>query len=78
MTATSRTINDGWTFTQIGGGDVVKKDEWINVKDFPTTVHVELLKEKRIPDPVSGPLISTLPSFARILGLGSQNKFERF
>ena len=54
MTATSRTINDGWKFTQIGGGDVVKKDEWINVKDFPTTVQVELLKEKRIPDPVSG------------------------
>lgn len=53
MTATSKTIDEGWKFTQIGGGDVVKKDEWIEVTEFPTTVHVELLKEKRIPDPVS-------------------------
>lgn len=52
MTIT-RNLHDGWTFTQIGGGEVVGKDEWLPVHQFPTTVHVELLKHKRIPDPVS-------------------------
>ena len=51
----SRPLHEGWTFTQVGGGarDVVKEGEWIPVQSFPTTVHVELLKAGRIPDPVS-------------------------
>ena len=49
--ATSRSITD-WSFTQIGGGEGTKDGEWLQVSSFPTTVHVELLKMKRIPDPV--------------------------
>ena len=49
----SRNLHDNWQFTQLGGGQVVEKDEWLPVNQFPTTVHVELLKYKRIPDPVS-------------------------
>ncbi|KAL6309741.1 glycoside hydrolase family 2 protein [Sparassis latifolia] len=52
--STSRAIDQGWTFTQIGGGDVVKNGEWLAVHEFPTTVHVELLKYKKIPDPFVG------------------------
>ncbi|KAJ7507752.1 glycoside hydrolase family 2 protein [Mycena galericulata] len=40
-----------WTFTQIGGGEGTKDGEWLQVSQFPTTVHVELLNLKRIPDP---------------------------
>ena len=49
----TRELHDGWTFTQVGGGEVVKDGEWLQVRNFPTTVHVELLEHKRIPDPVS-------------------------
>ncbi|KAH8106015.1 glycoside hydrolase family 2 protein [Cristinia sonorae] len=51
-----RAINNAWQFTQIGGGnrDVVKEGEWLEVTEFPTTVHVELLKAKKIPDPFVG------------------------
>lgn len=52
MSLVSRNLKDGWSFGQIGGGDVVKEGEWLEVHEFPTTVHVELLKYKRIPDPV--------------------------
>jgi beta-mannosidase len=41
-----------WSFTQVGGGEGTKDGEWIHVSEFPTTVHVELLKLERIPDPV--------------------------
>ena len=44
---------EGWTFTEIGGGQGTKDCEWLNVERVPTTVHVELLKAGRIPDPVS-------------------------
>ncbi|KAI0650246.1 glycoside hydrolase family 2 protein [Trametes meyenii] len=54
MTNTTRELHDGWTFTQVGGGDVVKEGEWLPVKNFPTTVHVELLDQKKIPDPFIG------------------------
>ncbi|CCM04064.1 uncharacterized protein FIBRA_06223 [Fibroporia radiculosa] len=54
MTVTSKTLHDGWTFTQVGGGEVVKDGEWLSVHQFPTTVHVELLKHKKIPDPFIG------------------------
>lgn len=50
--ATSRAIKD-WSFTQVGGGEGTKDGEWLGVSTFPTTVHVELLKLKKIPDPVS-------------------------
>ena len=48
----TKVLDEGWSFTQLGGGDVVKEGEWLAVKSFPTTVHVELLKYGRIPDPV--------------------------
>lgn len=56
MSFASRPLHEGWTFTQVGEAarDVVKEGEWIPVQSFPTTVHVELLKAGRIPDPVSG------------------------
>ncbi|OSX60118.1 glycoside hydrolase family 2 protein [Postia placenta MAD-698-R-SB12] len=53
MTIT-RTLHDGWSFTQIGGGEAVKDGEWLPVQSFPTTVHVELLKQEKIPDPFLG------------------------
>lgn len=53
MTIT-RALHDGWSFTQIGGGEAVKDGEWLPVQSFPTTVHVELLKQKKIPDPFLG------------------------
>ncbi|KAL1739887.1 galactose-binding domain-like protein, partial [Schizophyllum fasciatum] len=46
----NRPLTD-WFFTQIGGGDGTKDGEWVQCSEFPTTVHVELLKLKRIPDP---------------------------
>ncbi|KAF5322547.1 hypothetical protein D9619_000300 [Psilocybe cf. subviscida] len=51
--ATSRAIKD-WSFTQVGGGEGTKDGEWLGVSTFPTTVHVELLKLKKIPDPFIG------------------------
>ncbi|KAJ8475140.1 hypothetical protein ONZ45_g15707 [Pleurotus djamor] len=51
---TLKSISSGWSFTQIGGGEGTKEGEWIDVSSFPTTVHVELLKLKKIPDPFIG------------------------
>ncbi|KAF8974313.1 beta-mannosidase [Flammula alnicola] len=51
--AASRSLTD-WSFTEVGGGDGTKAGEWLQVSSFPTTVHVELLKLKRIPDPFVG------------------------
>jgi hypothetical protein len=48
----SRSLED-WTFTQVGGGQGTKDGEWLKVSSFPTTVHVELMKLGKIPDPVS-------------------------
>lgn len=50
--STTRLLQE-WSFTQMGGGDGTKDGEWLQVSEFPTTVHVELLKLKKIPDPVS-------------------------
>ncbi|RDX53645.1 glycoside hydrolase family 2 protein [Lentinus brumalis] len=50
----ARELHEGWTFTQVGGGQVMKEGEWLPVQHFPTTVHVELLGYKRIPDPFIG------------------------
>ncbi|KAI0772055.1 glycoside hydrolase family 2 protein [Trametes elegans] len=53
--AQTRELHDGWAFTQLGGGGQGTKDgEWLAVQSFPTTVHVELLKHERIPDPFIG------------------------
>jgi beta-mannosidase len=49
--ATSRALQE-WHFTQVGGGDGTQNGEWLQVDSFPTTVHVELIKLKKIPDPV--------------------------
>ena len=48
----SRSLHQ-WSFTQVGGGEGTKDGEWLEVSEFPTTVHVELLRLKKIPDPVS-------------------------
>lgn len=56
MTRTQKRFLKDWAFTQIGGGQGTKDGEWIEVSLFPTTVHVELLKQKKIPDPVRGNL----------------------
>ncbi|KAN0097394.1 glycoside hydrolase family 2 protein [Tylopilus felleus] len=48
------TLASGWQFSQVGGGHGTADGEWLSVSEFPTTVHVELLKSKRIPDPFLG------------------------
>ena len=51
-----KAIDKGWSYSlaNANGTDTgdVKVGEWTPVKSFPTTVHVELLGYKRIPDPV--------------------------
>ncbi|KAI6113706.1 glycoside hydrolase family 2 protein [Pisolithus croceorrhizus] len=49
-----RFLHNDWIFTQLGGGQGTGCGEWLPVNRFPTTVHVELLKLKRIPDPFLG------------------------
>jgi len=50
VAATARSLTQ-WSFTQVGGGEGTKDGEWLEVGSFPTTVHVELLRLKKIPDP---------------------------
>ncbi|KAG2042900.1 glycoside hydrolase family 2 protein [Suillus americanus] len=50
----TRSLTQDWSFTQVGGGRGTKNGEWLAVSQFPTTVHVELLKAERIPDPFLG------------------------
>ena len=48
--------NESWTFIQKnkkGEGSGSDKDSWIKCESFPTSVHVELIAQKKIPDPVS-------------------------
>jgi beta-mannosidase len=52
--STTRSLTQDWSFTQVGGGRGTKNGEWLTVLQFPTTVHVELLKAERIPDPFLG------------------------
>ncbi|KIY73725.1 glycoside hydrolase family 2 protein [Cylindrobasidium torrendii FP15055 ss-10] len=54
MTKTQKRFLNDWAFTQIGGGQATVDGEWIQVSSFPTTVHVELLKQGKIPDPFVG------------------------
>lgn len=44
------TLNQDWKFAQLSEQTA---DDWLPVTQFPTSVHVELLKAGRIPDPVS-------------------------
>ncbi|KAL0577728.1 hypothetical protein V5O48_004277 [Marasmius crinis-equi] len=53
VSLTAIALND-WSFTQVGGGEGTKDGEWLPVHQFPTTVHVELLHLKKIPDPFVG------------------------
>jgi hypothetical protein len=48
----SRKLNENWSFTQVGGGEGTQDGEWLECSEFPTSAHVELLKLKKIPDPV--------------------------
>lgn len=50
----TKLLSSGWSFTQIGGGQVTESGGWLPVSQFPTTVHVELLKLNKIPDPFIG------------------------
>lgn len=47
-------IGADWEFTQIGGGEANKDGEWLKASKAVTSVHVELLKLKKIPDPFIG------------------------
>jgi hypothetical protein len=53
MIGTTRLLDRDWRFTQVGGGQGTENGEWLEVSAFPTSVHVELLHLKIIPDPVS-------------------------
>lgn len=54
MKSTTIPIDKNWQFTQVGGGQGTKDGEWLPCEEFPTSVHVELLKRKAIPDPFIG------------------------
>jgi beta-mannosidase len=53
---TCKALAHGWSFTQLtdapGVERATKDGEWIPTHAFPTTVHVELLELKKVPDPV--------------------------
>ena len=66
MATTIVALDKNWIFSQLGGGQGTKDGEWIPVSHFPTTVHVELLKLGRIPDPVSTDLSQLLHPFDRV------------
>lgn len=53
MHSTTRLLASGWTFTRIEGGQGTGDAEWLETSTFPTSVHVELLHSRKIPDPVS-------------------------
>lgn len=53
MHSTIRLLGGGWTFTRIGGGQGTEGAEWFETSTFPTSVHVELLHLRKIPNPVS-------------------------
>lgn len=48
------TLTQNWSFTQIGGGQANADGEWLRAGDAPTSVHVELLRLEKIPDPFVG------------------------
>ena len=63
-TNTVQHISD-WSFTQVAGGKGTADNEWLKVAQFPTTVHVELLRLGRIPDPVRRTLFDHLPKVSQ-------------
>lgn len=52
MKATIANIDKNWSFTQLTGDQGTKKGEWVPCKQFPTSVHVELIQNGVVPDPV--------------------------
>jgi beta-mannosidase len=44
-------LDSNWEFTQIGGGQANSNGEWLKSSKAVTSVHVELLKLKEIPNP---------------------------
>lgn len=54
MNSTLRILNEGWSYTQVGGGLGTQDGEWLSATELPTTVHVELIRLKKIPDPFIG------------------------
>ncbi|KAI0263626.1 beta-mannosidase [Gloeopeniophorella convolvens] len=54
MASVLRKLDKDWSFTQVGGGEGTKDGEWLETGTFPTTVHVELIRLKKIPDPFIG------------------------
>ncbi|KAI0005036.1 glycoside hydrolase family 2 protein [Russula compacta] len=56
MHSTTRLLGCGWTFTRIcrGQGPEDGQCQWLKTTTFPTSVHVELLHSKIIPDPFVG------------------------
>ena len=73
----TKELIEGWSFTEIGGSGGTGDGEWLNVERVPTTVHVELLKAERIPDPVSDGLqnqrsrdhVDRYPDLPKFVGL---------
>jgi beta-mannosidase len=47
-------FNKDWLFSQIGGGPVNKDGEWLRASKAPTSVHAELLRLEKIPNPFVG------------------------
>jgi hypothetical protein len=64
-----KSLTHGWSFTQVSDAPGVeratKDGEWLPTQEFPTTVHVELLKLKKIPDPVRTLLVVGARLFTR-------------
>jgi hypothetical protein len=47
---TTTTLHENWQFAQVRDQKAI---DWLPVTQVPTSVHVELLKAGKIPDPVS-------------------------
>lgn len=54
MASTKVPLDTNWVFAQLGGGEANKDGEWLTASKAPTSVHAELLKLKKIPDPFVG------------------------
>jgi hypothetical protein len=51
---TLKTLLQNWTFSQHGGGPANQDNEWLPAAKVPTSVHAELLRLGKIPDPFVG------------------------
>ncbi|KAI0268237.1 glycoside hydrolase family 2 protein [Gloeopeniophorella convolvens] len=54
MSSVIRPLNKNWSFTQVGGGQGTEDGQWLETSTFPTSVHVELIHLKKVPDPFVG------------------------